>query len=116
MCNWQGVFPAVTTQFQADGSLDLGGTLAHVERLLAAGIEGLIMLGTVGENCSLDYAEKLEILRATVDHVGGRVPVLSGVAEYTTRLACRCWRASPSAAAPWPAALRPTANNEAPTA
>ena len=47
-------------------------------------MHGLIMLGTVGENCSLEYAEKLEILRATVDHVGGRVPVLSGVAEYTT--------------------------------
>ena len=47
------------------------------------------MLGTVGENCSLEYAEKLEILRATVDRAGGRVPVLSGVAEYTTRLACR---------------------------
>ena len=56
--------------------------------MIEAGIHGLIMLGTVGENCSLEYAEKLEVLRATVEHVGGRVPVLTGVAEYTTG-----WRA-----------------------
>jgi 4-hydroxy-tetrahydrodipicolinate synthase len=86
---WQGVYPAVTTQFHSDGALDLPATLEHVDRLIDAGMHGLIMLGTVGENCSLEYAEKIEILRATVDHVGGRVPVLSGVAEYTTRLACR---------------------------
>ena len=36
------------------------------------------MLGTVGENCSLEAAEKLELLKATVDHVAGRVPVLTG--------------------------------------
>ena len=47
------------------------------------------MLGTVGENCSLEHEEKLELLRATVKHVSGRVPVLSGVAEYTTALASR---------------------------
>jgi 1-pyrroline-4-hydroxy-2-carboxylate deaminase len=86
---WQGVYPAVTTQFHPDGTLDIPATLAHVDRLIGAGLHGLIMLGTVGENCSLDYAEKLEVLRATVDHVGRRVPVLSGVAEYTTQLACR---------------------------
>jgi 4-hydroxy-tetrahydrodipicolinate synthase len=47
------------------------------------------MLGTVGENCSLEYSEKLEVLRATVKQVAGRVPVLTGVAECTTTLACR---------------------------
>ena len=86
---WQGVLPAVTTQFHPDGGLDLPATLEHLDRLIDAGLHGLIMLGTVGENCSLEYGEKMEILRATVDHVAGRVPVLSGVAEYTTRLACR---------------------------
>ena len=87
--SWQGVFPAATTQFKSDESLDLPATLAHVEAMIEAGIDGLIMLGTVGENCSLEAAEKRTILKATVDHVAGRVPVLSGVAEYTTGLACR---------------------------
>jgi 1-pyrroline-4-hydroxy-2-carboxylate deaminase len=87
--DWQGVFPAATTQFQADQSLDLDSTLAHVDAMIEAGIDGLIMLGTVGENCSLDPMEKREVLRATVAHVDGRIPLMSGVAEYTTALACK---------------------------
>ena len=87
--NWQGVFAAVTTQFRGDQSLDLDATARHVEKLINAGVHGIIMLGTVGENCSLEYPEKLEILRTTVRQVAGRVPVLTGVAECTTALACR---------------------------
>jgi 1-pyrroline-4-hydroxy-2-carboxylate deaminase len=87
--NWKGVFPAITTQFDANQGLDAAATTRHIHQLLAAGIDGLILLGTVGENCSLDYAEKLAVLRTGVDAVGGRVPVLTGVAECTTALACR---------------------------
>src|SRR5262249_27453054 len=87
--NWRRGFPAATTQFHDRRSLDLHGTTDHVERLLGAGVHGLIMLGTVGENCSLEYREKLDVLRATVERVAGRVPVLTGVAECTTALACR---------------------------
>ncbi|HVA47099.1 MAG TPA: dihydrodipicolinate synthase family protein [Pirellulales bacterium] len=86
---WQGVFPAATTQFQSDGALDIAATLKHLDALIEAGVDGLIMLGTVGENCSLESGEKVELLAATVKHVAGRVPVLSGVAECTTALACR---------------------------
>ncbi|MCC6420868.1 MAG: dihydrodipicolinate synthase family protein [Gemmataceae bacterium] len=87
--NWRGVFPAATTQFHDDQSLDVAGTVAHVERLVQAGAHGMIVLGTVGENCSLAYAEKLEVLQAAVRQVAGRIPVLTGVAECSTRLACR---------------------------
>ncbi len=87
--SWEGVFPAATTQFRSDQALNLPATLAHVDKMIDAGIHGLIMLGTVGENCSLEYPEKLEVLRATVDHVGGRIPVLTGVAECTTARACK---------------------------
>jgi 4-hydroxy-tetrahydrodipicolinate synthase len=88
-CNWGGVFPAAVTHFHEDQSLDLAATLRHLDAMIAAGIHGTIMLGTVGENCSLEYSEKLDVLRATVEHVRKRVPVLSGVAETSTRLACR---------------------------
>jgi dihydrodipicolinate synthase/N-acetylneuraminate lyase len=87
--DWRGVLPAATTQFRADGALDIGATLTHLDAMIAAGVHGLIMLGTVGENCSLEPGEKIELVAATVRHVAGRVPVLSGVAEYTTALACR---------------------------
>jgi 4-hydroxy-tetrahydrodipicolinate synthase len=86
---WHGVFPAATTQFKADQSLDLAATQKHLSAMIDAGIHGLVMLGTVGENTSLDYAEKLDVLRAAKEVAKGRVPLLSGVAEYTTSLACR---------------------------
>jgi 4-hydroxy-tetrahydrodipicolinate synthase len=87
--SWRGVYPAVTTQFHDDGRLDLEGTSAHLEKLITAGVHGLVMLGTVGENCSLEYGEKIEVLRASVARVERRVPVLTGVAECSTALACR---------------------------
>ena len=92
--SWRGVFPAVTTQFHPDESLDIVGILRHIDILLQAGVHGLIMLGTVGENCSLTADEKLTVLGAAVEHVAGRVPVLSGVAEYTTAMASRYAKAA----------------------
>ncbi len=86
---WHGVLPAAVTHFQPDFSLDLPATLKHLEAMVAAGVHGLIMLGTVGENCSLEMPEKLAVLRATVERFRGRVPILTGVAECTTALACR---------------------------
>jgi 4-hydroxy-tetrahydrodipicolinate synthase len=87
--SWQGVFPAVCTQFNADYSLNIPGTLAHLDAMLAAGIHGVVMMGSVGENTTLELAEKRELLKATLERVGKRVPVLTGVAEYTTAGACR---------------------------
>src|SRR5260221_970954 len=86
--NWHGVFPAVTTQFRDDQSLNVEGTCRHIEKLLTAGVHGIIMLGTVGENCSVEADEKLGVLRAAARQVRNRVPVLSGVAECSTKLAC----------------------------
>jgi 4-hydroxy-tetrahydrodipicolinate synthase len=89
MVDWKGVFPAVTTQFRADQSLDIEATMAHVERLIGAGCHGLIMLGTVGENVQLEPQEKRAVVSAAVKAAAGRVPVLSGVAETSTALARR---------------------------
>ena len=62
--------------------------MQHVEVLLDSGVNGLIMLGSLGENQSLAPGEKRSVLEATVKHVKGRVPVLSGVAENSTAAAC----------------------------
>jgi 1-pyrroline-4-hydroxy-2-carboxylate deaminase len=86
---WRGVFPASTTQFHPDQSLDLAGTARHVDRLIRAGCHGMIMLGTVGENCSLEAREKLDVLKAAIETAARRVPALVGVAECTTKMACR---------------------------
>jgi 4-hydroxy-tetrahydrodipicolinate synthase len=86
---WSGVYPAVTTQFRADQSVDLEATAAHAEHLIRAGVHGLIMLGSVGENTVLDPTEKRAVLATAIEVVQGRVPVLSGVAESSTAGACR---------------------------
>ncbi|MFO1067369.1 MAG: dihydrodipicolinate synthase family protein [Geminicoccaceae bacterium] len=87
--SWRGVYPAVTTLFKADESIDHDATAKHIDWLIQEGVHGLIMLGTVGENCSLEAHEKLEVLKLAKEVSNGRVPVLSGVAEYTSRLAAR---------------------------
>lgn len=87
--SWHGVYPALTTQFREDESIDIAATAAHLEKMLAAGIHGVILLGSVGENTALTYEEKLTVLRELHPVVKGKIPVLSGVAENTTRQACR---------------------------
>ncbi len=86
---WHGVFPAATTHFRDDESIDIAATLRHVEIMIQSGIHGLIMLDTVGENMSQTVDEKVGVLKAAVEAVRGRIPVLSGIAECTTREACR---------------------------
>lgn len=87
--SWHGVFPALTTQFSADESIDIDATARHLEQMIAAGIHGVILLGSVGENTALDYEEKMTVLKELKAVVNGRIPVLSGVAEVTTRTAVR---------------------------
>ena len=84
---WQGVVPALMTEMKADGALDLPATARHVERCIDAGCEGFVMLGTLGENSSLSLDEKAHVIATAVESSAGRVPVLAGVAEYTTDLA-----------------------------
>ncbi len=82
--DWTGVYPAVTTQFAADLSVDLTATKAVQSALIDDGVDGLILLGTCGENNSLEPDEKRAVLAAAKDSVRGRVPVISGVSELTT--------------------------------
>jgi dihydrodipicolinate synthase/N-acetylneuraminate lyase len=87
--NWKGVFPAVTTQLHANLAVDIPGTQRVVDGLIRDGVDGLIALGTVGENNSLEPAEKAGLLAAIVEVTAGRVPVIAGVSEYDTRRAAR---------------------------
>lgn len=84
---WAGVYPALMTEFKSDGALDLEATARHMESCMDAGVGGFVMLGTLGENPSLYADEKEQVLRMAVETAAGRVPVLTGVAEYTTDMA-----------------------------
>ncbi|TKB57337.1 dihydrodipicolinate synthase family protein [Ferrimonas aestuarii] len=85
--NWTGVYPAISTQFNNDGSINFESNARMLNQLIAEGIDGIIALGTVGENCSLSAQEKREFLRHTVEVAAGRIPVISGCAETTTDFA-----------------------------
>ena len=80
LVNWTGVFPAVTTQFREDYSLNIEATQRVIEGLLRDGVSGLIVCGTVGENCSLSRAEKISVMSAAKEVVRGRVPLIAGIA------------------------------------
>ena len=82
--SWQGVFPAATTQFREDLSVDLAATQRVQQGLVDDGVHGLVIMGTVGENNSLEPAEKRAVLRAAAEAVGGRAPIVAGVSEFDT--------------------------------
>ena len=84
---WTGVFPAVVTQMHQDQSLDLAASARHFEALIASGISGLIVCGSLGENQCLQPDEKRAVLKCAIETARGRIPVVSGVAEMSTRAA-----------------------------
>jgi 1-pyrroline-4-hydroxy-2-carboxylate deaminase len=84
---WEGVFPAVTTQFKSNYDLDIDATAKVVDGLIRDGVSGLIVCGTVGENTSLRRSEKIAVMEAAKDVSRGRVPVIAGIAEFTTAFA-----------------------------
>lgn len=85
--DWCGVFPAVSTQFAPDLSLDIDLTMRHIERMIESGVKGLVMLGSLGENTALTLPEKRELMTATLDTARGRVPVVGSVAALNTSAA-----------------------------
>lgn len=84
---WEGVFPAVTTQFKANYDLDLDATAKVLDGLIRDGVSGLIVCGTVGENTSLSRSEKVAVMETAKSVSRGRVPVIAGIAEFTTQFA-----------------------------
>jgi 4-hydroxy-tetrahydrodipicolinate synthase len=83
MSSWKGVFPAVTTKMTPDGKIDATAMQSSLERLVHNGVAGVIVLPMLGENVSLAAAERETVIRLAKEAVGGRVPVLSGLAEIT---------------------------------
>lgn len=82
---WKGVMPAVTTKFTADDKLDFNMFEVNIKAQLEAGVEGIILGGTLGEASTLLEEEKRELVKGTVSMVKGQVPIIMNIAEQTTR-------------------------------
>ena len=81
---WQGVFPAITTPFQDDLSLDLDFLARHLEAMLAAGCAGFVPLGSLGEAATLTFAEKGAVLETCRKTLSGRASLVAGIAALST--------------------------------
>lgn len=84
---WEGVMPAVTTQFTSNDELDLELFKVNIKAQLDAGVNGLVLGGTLGEASTLTDEERRILTRETVAFVNGKVPVLMNIAEQTTKAA-----------------------------
>ncbi len=86
---WKGVFPALTTKFTPDDKLDFTLFEKNLRAQLEAGVEGVILGGSLGEASVLSNEEKFDLVKFTVDKVAGKVPVVMNIAEGSTREAVK---------------------------
>lgn len=84
---WQGVYPALLTPFTENDTIDYSLFQKNLDAQLAAGVDGVIICGSLGEASTLTKEEKTEFLTYTVKSVAGKVPVIINVAEQTTSVA-----------------------------
>ncbi|MGB1404700.1 MAG: dihydrodipicolinate synthase family protein [Flavobacteriaceae bacterium] len=81
---WEGVMPAITTQFKKDYTLDLAAFKKNLAAQINAGVHGIILGGTLGEASTLSDEEKSQLLATSLEVVGGKLPVVINIAEQTT--------------------------------
>ena len=94
---WNGVIPAITTPFAADGAVDHAFLAKHAGMMMDAGCTGIVPLGSLGETATLSGAEKKAVLDTVVKAVGKRGAVISGIAALSTDEAVAAARAAAAA-------------------
>lgn len=97
--NWRGVFPAVTTKFTAADEIDWAAMEQHLAFQLDAGVHGIIILGSLGENATLTRDEKIEMVRFFRQRDLRGAPLIACIAESSTREAKTIAQASAEAGA-----------------
>lgn len=79
-----GSIVAIVTPMDADGGLDFPRLRALVDFHVAEGTDGIVIVGTTGESPTVDVEEHCELIRATVEHTAGRIPVIAGTGANST--------------------------------
>jgi 1-pyrroline-4-hydroxy-2-carboxylate deaminase len=85
--SWQGVYPAVTTKFTHEGSLDIAAFMHNIDAQVAAGVQGIIIGGSLGESSTLSHEERLDMVAAVLNKYGQQVDVIINIAEGSTHRA-----------------------------
>src|SRR5687767_2617931 len=80
-----GVLTAMATPFADDGSLDIDSARSLARHLVDHGSHGIVVAGSTGESATMSDSEKLELLRAVLDEVGGEATIIAGTGSNDTR-------------------------------
>ena len=95
----QGSIPAIVTPMNVDGSLDLPALRRLLDWHISEGSDAVVVVGTTGESPTVDQEEHCALIRATVEHVAGRIPVIAGTGANSTREAIELARCAKAAGA-----------------
>ena len=82
--DWRGVFPAITTPFHEDLTVDHDCLREHVAWLVERGSNGIVALGSLGEAATLSFDEKVQILESCKTTLGDGVPLVAGISALST--------------------------------
>lgn len=94
---WQGVFPAMTTAFNADLSIDHKAVAKQTSWLISNGCKGIVALGSLGESATLSFDEKVAILRTCAGALADKAPLVAGIASLSTMEAIELAKAAQKA-------------------
>ena len=86
---WKGVYPAVLTPFKNDDSIDFDTFKLNMDAQIEAGIDGVILSGSLGEASTLSDSEKKTLLRFTKEMVSGKLPIVMNISEQSTKAAVK---------------------------
>jgi 4-hydroxy-tetrahydrodipicolinate synthase len=107
-----GVGVALATVFDAHGEVDVEGTAGHARRLVDAGMRAVVVAGSTGEAAALDPAERVTLLRAVSDSVGGDAVVVAGTGAPSARQAAAYTRDAREAGASTVLTLSPPGSRD----
>ena len=85
--HWKGIYPAVLSPFKEDDSIDFAMFEINTKAQLDAGVDGIILGGSLGEASTLSAGEKYDLLVCTKEITGDKVPVIMNIAEQSTKSA-----------------------------
>ena len=97
--DWAGIFPAITTPFQADLSIDYQAFVAQAQWMVKSGCRGIVALGSLGESPTLTREEKVDIVKNLRRSLDAKAPVIAGIAALGTAEAVSLAKAAQGAGA-----------------
>ncbi|NRR32808.1 4-hydroxy-tetrahydrodipicolinate synthase [Oxalobacteraceae bacterium] len=95
----KGSLVAIVTPMHADGSLDFPGLNKLIDWHIAEGTDSIVIAGTTGESATVSVEEHCALIKATVEHTRGRIPIIAGAGGNSTAEAIKLTRYAKEAGA-----------------